>query len=536
MNDLIEKLYDEARSAWRFRWIGMAVAVALAIAGWAVVFALPDRYEATASVFVDTRTALRPVLQGLTVEQDVNVQLNYVRQSLLSGERLEQIARESGIISPHEADPRTIATQLTEFSKRIGLEVRSASGRENDRETGGTIYSFRYQDSNRARALKVTAVVLSKFIDETLGGKRAGTEHAQKFVETEIKDYEERLRKAENRLAEFKKANVGLMPTEQGGYFTQLQTEIDLSRKLENDLNLAVSRRAELARQLRGDAVIGATASGPSGGAVSAGGGDTVSRINEAQARLDELLLRFTDKHPDVIAARATLAELKSRREAEIEKLRRGDASVVASSGVSTNPVYQSIQLQLNQVDVEIASLRGQVAQHRAKAADLKQRLDVAPKVEAEYAQLNRDYDNNKALYTALLANYEKAQLGERADDAGSVRFENVQPVNAPFGPVAPRRTLLLATVLLLSLVAGGGLCYLLHMLNPVVGSMRGLVELSDLPVLGVVSAAFPRELAVRARGDLLRFLGAGGLFAATFALVLILNWTGLRLHGVGAG
>jgi uncharacterized protein involved in exopolysaccharide biosynthesis len=246
------------------------------------------------------------------------------------------------------------------------------------------------------------------------------------------------------------------------------------------------------------------------------------------------LLLRFTDKHPDVVAARQALTELKARREAEVERLRRGDAGAVASSGVSTNPVYQSIQLQLNQVDVEIASLRGQVAQHRDKAADLKKRLDIAPKVEAEFAQLNRDYDNNKALYTTLLANYEKAQMGERADDAGSVRFERMQPPSAPYGPVSPKRIPLLAGVLVAALAAGGALAYLLHMLRPVVGSMRGLVEITDLPVLGVVSAAFPRELAYKARGELLRFLGAGAALVGVFATVLLLSRMGIRLSNLG--
>ena len=43
----------------------------------------------------------------------------------------------------------------------------------------------------------------------------------------------------------------------------------------------------------------------------------------------------------------------------------------MAASGASTNPVVQSIQLQLNQADVEIASLNGEITQHRNKAAEL---------------------------------------------------------------------------------------------------------------------------------------------------------------------
>jgi polysaccharide chain length determinant protein (PEP-CTERM system associated) len=529
MQELLERIYDEARSAWRFRWVALAVAGVIALLGWAYVFSMPDRYEARASVFVDTRTALRPMLQGLTVEQDVGVQLNYVRQSLFSGDRLQQIARDSGVLPAAETDPRRIAEILDGFSSRVALEVRNAGSGGGGRQDEGAIYTFTYQDGNRAQGLKVIRTVLNTFVEETLGGKRAGTEVAQKFVEDELKEYEELLRQAEARLAEFRKANIGLMPTEQGNYFAQLQRVNDEVQQLENELNVAQQRRSELARQLRGEAVVGAA---PTTGNMAAGGTDTLSRINETQAQIDDLRLRFTDRHPDVIAALATLEELKARRESEIERLRQGDAGAAAASGISANPVYQSIQLQLNQADVEIASLRGQVAQRRARATELRQLMDTAPQVEAELAQLNRDYDFNRTQYNALLANYERARLGERADDAGSIRFEVVQPPDSPYVPVSPKRTLLLSAVLVAALAVGGGLAYLLHMLMPVVGSLRGLAELTELRVLGVVSSAFPRQAAARARGQLFRFVGAGMLLVAAFAVVMVLNWHGVRWPG----
>jgi len=235
-------------------------------------------------------------------------------------------------------------------------------------------------------------------VEETLGGKREGSQQAQQFLETQIKDYEQRLSAAEDKLAAFKKKNVGLMPSDQGGYFVQLQKEVDAAKKAESDLSVAMSRRDELAKQLHSDAVISAAgSSGVSGGRGGSSGGDTLSRIQETQARLDELLLKYTDRHPDVIATRATLAELKQRRATELANLQRGDASAIASSGAGNNPVYQSMQLELNKVDVEIAALRREVAQHQGTVADLRQRLNSAPQVEAEYQQLNRDYDVNKA-------------------------------------------------------------------------------------------------------------------------------------------
>jgi polysaccharide chain length determinant protein (PEP-CTERM system associated) len=529
VNQLVGQVWDEVRSCWRFRWLALATAAVVAAVAWLIVFSLPDQYEAVASVFVDTRTPLKPALQGLTVEQDVDSQLNYVRQSLLAGPQLQRVAREAGLLPPSGGDPRLQEGVVAALSKQIDISVHSASGREDERNTAGTIYRIDYQGRNRARALRLVGILLDTFVNETLGGKREGSQNAQQFLEAQIRDYEKRLRAAEDRLAEFKSRHLGLMPTEQGGYFSQLQKEQETIADLKTKLAEAESRRSTLTRQLHGDvaiAAVGGVASGTAGGSSS----DTLSRIDEAQAHLDALLLRFTDRHPDVIAAQQTLDDLKRRRAAEIESLKQGDAAAAASSRASSNPVYQSVQLALNQVDVDIADLNTELAQHEAKANELHRYLDTAPQVEAEFAQLNRDYDVNKAEYTALLGNLQKARLGERADTAGSVRFEIVQPPTASFGPVWPRRPLLLAEALLAALAAGAGLAYGLHLLRPVVTSGATISQVLGVPVLGMVSVAFPERERQLMRRDVLRISFAGGCLLTVFLVLVVLSLEGYRL------
>jgi polysaccharide chain length determinant protein (PEP-CTERM system associated) len=531
MTPALDHILDEVRGSWRFRWFGLLSAFAVALIGWAIVFALPDRYESDARVFVDTRTALKPALQGLTIEQNVDAQINYVRQSLLEGPQLEQIAKDTGVLPPTVTDDRARTRILNNLSDRIALTVINAGSQGDERSTAGTIYSFHYVDVSRERSLRVVDTLLNTFVEKTLGGKREGSEHAQQFLGAQIKDYEQRLSAAEDKLAAFKKKNVGLMPSDQGGYFAQLQKEVDSAKKAETDLSIAMSRRDELAKQLHSDSVVSAAgSSATSGGRGVAGGSDTLSRIQEAQAKLDELLLKYTDKHPDVIATRATLDELKKRRESELTNLRRGDASAVASSGAGNNPVYQSMQLELNKVDVEIAALRKELAQHQGTVAELRQRLNSAPQVEAEFQQLNRDYDVNKAQYTALLESYQKASLGERADNAGSVRFEIVLPPTSPISPTWPKRTLLLALIWLAALGVGGGVAYGLHTVRPILSSVRAVNELTGFPVLGVVGAAFPSAQRRRIRAHVWRFSAATACLVVALGLVLALNWSGARL------
>ena len=205
--------------------------------------------------------------------------------------------------------------------------------------------------------------------------------------------------------------------------------------------------------------------------------------------------------------------------------------AAVASSGAGNNPVYQAIQLELNKQDVEIAALRRQLGQHQNTVAELRQRLNSAPQVEAEFQQLNRDYDVNKAQYTALLESYQKARLGQRADNAGSVRFEVVLPPTSPIVPASPKRAALLAGVWLAALGLGAALAYAMNLLNPVVSSLRIVHELTPFPVLGVVGTAFPTKQRQEFRRDFWRFSAVGACLIAAFAIVLVLNGVGVRLY-----
>ena len=155
MKQDIDKVLEQVRGAWRFRWWAMLTAFAVALIGWMVLFALHDRYLAEARVFVDTRTALKPALQGLTTEQNVDGLMNYVRQSLFEGPSLEKIARDTGVLPATKFDEAADGNILSDFSSRMTLNVTSAGNQGDDRSTAGTIYDFYYTDPNRDRALRV---------------------------------------------------------------------------------------------------------------------------------------------------------------------------------------------------------------------------------------------------------------------------------------------------------------------------------------------------------------------------------------------
>jgi hypothetical protein len=149
--------------------------------------------------------------------------------------------------------------------------------------------------------------------------------------------------------------------------------------------------------------------------------------------------------------------------------------------------------------------------------------VDTMPQVEAEFARLNRDYAVNKAQYTALVDRLEKARLGGEADATGSVRFEIIDAPSADFRPVSPQRTLLLLTVFLIAIAAGGGVAYLLTMLRPVFHSAKQLGAVTGAAVLGVVSATRNAGFMAGSRRQYMVYsLAFGTLFVALVGVVIV--------------
>jgi polysaccharide chain length determinant protein (PEP-CTERM system associated) len=520
MSAALEFILEQIRGVWRFRWTAMLVAWTVCLIGWFVVLAMPDTYSAWARVYIDTRTRLSQVTQGIAVESNIASQAAAVRQALLGGPQLEKVARLS---IPAYANGTPAQQAAVIEGLRTRLQVESGGDQHN---APPDLYTITYTDPDRRTAHRVVDQLLRLFLASSLGGSQEGSEQAQQFLTQQIAEYDKRLQAAEARLADFKRENAGLVPGASGDYFTRLRSAEDDLEKMKLAVSVSQQKREELQRQLTGEApVIG------SGGG---GASDTASEIRQTQAHLDELLLRFTDAYPDVIAARRTLEDLKARQAAEIAAVRRGDPAAIQSSGLSTNPVYQGIRLQLSQADVEVAAGQRQVSAQEAKIADIRKTINTAPEVEAEFARLNRDYDVTRGQYQVLVDRLNRAKISDKADATGVVRFEVVDPPTGNNAPASPDRPRLILVVLLGGLAAGIGIAYLLHQLRPVFTSARQLTELTQLPVLGVVSMTWlERHKATERRAFWVYSMATGVLVLLAIVTLLTESMTSQLLHGL---
>ena len=87
-----------------------------------------------------------------------------------------------------------------------------------------------FEDSNPKTAYRVVQSLLDTFMEDSLGIKRDDAGVAERFISQQLADYERKLLEAESKLAEFKKANVGLMPGTQGDYYQRLDQSMAAAR------------------------------------------------------------------------------------------------------------------------------------------------------------------------------------------------------------------------------------------------------------------------------------------------------------------
>jgi polysaccharide chain length determinant protein (PEP-CTERM system associated) len=236
------------------------------------------------------------------------------------------------------------------------------------------------------------------------------------------------------------------------------------------------------------------------------------ARLDGQRKQLDELLRRYTDEHPDVVAAKRVIDQLEQERRREIEARRK--LPPAARSENRDNPVFQQIKIKLAEAEAQVASLRGRAGELSARLAELRGAASQVPQVEAELAQLNRDYDVIKKNYEQLAQRRESATISGDVDaSARMAEFHVVEPARINPKPVFPGRIVLVVMGLLAAFASGVATCYALARLMPIVQNPRDLRAVSSRPVLGSVSMLIDDAMLLEERRHARMFaVAVGGL------------------------
>jgi polysaccharide chain length determinant protein (PEP-CTERM system associated) len=518
MQELLQQLSSILRGMWKYRRVGVAVAWVVAAAGAIGVLLMPDRFEASARVYVDTQTILRPLMAGLAVQPNVDQQVTMLSRTLISRPNVEKLIRMADLDlgAKDKAAQEKLVDEVTE-----DLQIRT-TGRDN-------LYTLSYRGESPDKALRVVQSLLTIFVESSLGDSKSDSDTARRFIEDQIKNYEGKLGEAESRLKEFRLRNIDLQTQggmDMAGRMSEIGNTLNQARL---ELREAESARDAARRQLEQEKASRKTSSRVP--AANLATPEIDSRLTSLRSNLDSLLQRFTEAHPDVVNTRRMIRELEDQRRKEVAELQR-QADANPQVMVDSDPVLSDMSRVLSQADVQVASLRARVAEYESRARRAQEQMKLAPQMEAELAQLNRDYEIHKKNYEDLVARRESVSMAGELDQASSMAdFRVIDPPRAENKPVAPNRVLLLPVALVLALAIGAGVTFLISQVRPVYFDAGSLRANAQLPLLGVVTLVRNDEVRRRESRSLKRFFASllvlVLLFAAGMAVLTYLASTG---------
>jgi polysaccharide chain length determinant protein (PEP-CTERM system associated) len=518
LDDLIRQGLLILRGMWQWRWLGLIVAWLVVAIATVMIIRMPNQYEASARIYVDTQSVLNPLMSGLAVQPNIDWQLQMLSRTLISRPNMEQLIRMADL--DHTVQTREQRDALVEGLMRT-LRI-SGTGSDN-------LYTLSYRATDPARAHRVVQSLTSMFVEMSLGDKRKDADAARKFIEEQIKVYEAKLDEAENRLKAFRLRNLGLQLGVGGDAFARVAEADSALGQARLALREAENSRDALKRQIDGEepVFLGGAFSESPGMALVASNTELDQRIDGLQRALDALLLRYTDQHPDVAGTRRLIRDLEDQRRAAVAEAKAKAAAAAAARpaaaappNVAQNPVYQHLKLSLADAEANIASLRTRVAEYENRYNRVKSMLVMRPEIEIEYTQLNRDYHIHKENYETLVSRREQAIISSQMEaSAAMADFRLVEPPRVSPEPVAPNRTRLFNLAFIGALGAGLFAALAASRVRPTFFDPRSLREATGVPVLGRVSLLPSVSMLRRERLATVAFLVGAAALVGSYGL-----------------
>jgi len=485
-------LYEEVRAAlhavWMRRWIALAVAWGLCLAGWFVVSQMPNNYESRARVYVQ----LRQILPGQAVSNQAAQQrdVDRVRQTLTSAVNLEKVVRGTSLARTVSND-RDIADRVGGLQQSIKIVAQQDN-----------LFEITATAGSPKVAREIVQKLIDIFVEDNLSNERDETSQSLNFLDQQLAQRQRQLQEAEAKRAEFQSKYLASLPGT-GSLDERIAAARSQLAQVESELAAAQSSLNAVNAQMAGTP---ATVAGP-GGATA---GPARARLAAIEGQLAEARARgWTDSHPDV---RALLSQLSAARAAARNE-------PVYGGGGTSNPLYLSLRAMQADKAAQVAALTQRKQQIAGDLAQLEAKLADAPGVAAEQSQIERDYQVLKQQYDKLLADREQVSLQAQAQtETNAVKFSVIDPPTAPRAPTSPNRPILLSAVLILGLGAGTAAAFGLSKLQTTFSTARRLERASGMAVIGSIGEVVTDAQRAMRRRRLTLF--AGGTAALVVAYV----------------
>ena len=453
-------------------WVVLPLFLSI-IAGGVHFYQSPRSYKATTLILVEAQRVPRDFVPS-TVPEDLQNRLQTISQQVNSRTNLEDIVERFELYPSREDLSPTF---LTKIKRRLlvmtGLREASVWQEQPDAPSMQQLVqnvrnrieinlrarnqafeiSFEWNDPQTAS--RVANALASQFIDQNLRLREDRAMGTTRFLDTEVRRLQQQLQEREIALENFKRDNMGSLPS-------QLSSNLSILNQLKDELGRTEERTEQTRQQI---SLLRSQAQMQSqdlfaGFDLFAFSGGINSEIDELEQVIKQMLSRYTEQHPEVRALKRRLAQLEKEQQAE-EDLE----PVVAHNPV--NPGQDMMQVQLDQMQMRLENYEKRMRELHSQIRIYETRVERTSEVELELRNLERDYSAVNDRFQGLLRRKLDAELAEQMERRQQgEQFRVVDPAIPPDRPFRPDRNRIMMMAVVFGLGVGCGLGYLREVLD----------------------------------------------------------------------
>ena len=426
---------------WQRRYHVLACVLVALTAGAVLAFSLPTTYRSKATLLVQSQDLPTTIVEA-PVTGAVEQRVARIREQVLSRGDLIQLIEQNDLYDKERrSEPLSKIIEKMRHDTTVGAlssDIGQQSGTQNN--TIAIAMAFDYPDPAKAQAVLQSFV--SKFLSMSSEDVEDQANITVRFLQDQANKLQAQISDIEGQLTALKQRNgaalagSGVPPLIDTGSFSAQITAL----QNENRQLMAQSRRPA----------------------------ERNSALAAAEAQLAAAEAQYSDRHPDVVAAKERVNQLRMMAQ------QSGGSDNTISEQVAAN--NEAIHQLMTQRDESLA---------RANAAMAGQ--SRAPAIMEQAMQLESRASTLRNQYQTISENLLKAQNSARmASEQRAERLSLVEPASLPDRPVSPNRPLLIGAGAAAGLVLGLLLALALELVNRPVRSPRQLEQLG-LPVIGIV-------------------------------------------------
>jgi polysaccharide chain length determinant protein (PEP-CTERM system associated) len=493
----------------RRRALIVTMAGSILLAAIFLASVLPNEYETYATLLVEPQTISEKLVTATQGETDLSYRLNLMAAEILSRSRLSRII-DALELYEEESEEMTREEVIGMMRNQIQVLPVIPEFESSDPRRPPELNTFQvfFRHRSARTAADVANRIANDFVEEHIQKRTRTSSDTSEFIEAELTRLATQIQGVEERIAEVKGANAGSLPEDLRSNQVVQERTYDELREAQRTLAEAESDVTFYRQQ-----EINATSFLDPRDQAS-----PEQRLEALELRIAEYKARgFTDKHPDVIASRQEMEEIR----ASLDRQETADGEEDARP---PSVAQQNAAGSRHRAELSVASAKAELQRLQALVDEFAERIAKTPRVAEQLDALQREYEHlyesyrefsRKRLDAAVAADMERQVKGER--------FRVLESAVPPLQPTSPNRPLILVVGLLLGFALGGGIAVLLEAGDDSFHSARRLQAALRIPVLASIpSILLERDRAQRRRRR------ARNLALASLVTVVVLVGSGV--------